>query len=771
MANAKSNDARLERLEGLARLWAVLYFLHPKFRGYNAAWERALVEAIRPVEKARTPETYARSLNESLLRQLDDRFTFADSGTRRRAYVDSADAVSSRVLQSGTGYIDLRATKAFERPSFLNEVSEALKQLRGAKDLILDMRLDGELSEEIDASLVFGFFLREPVRQGGKLQRVRYGWHEEGESGAYRENWEHTDGHLLRPIQHSSLAVFLYPRTVRSLLTTYGGSLCVIVNDYSFARLAGSLAGLQDAGRALALHETAGGVRSTTAMDLWGGVKVQMRLALVVRRDGSTEFRPDERIETTAKRPRDALHVADGLFRRRTSGPRPAVPARSPALTTDETADPSIRSTRRREERLLGLFKLWACVHYFFPHVTLADIQWSRLIRDWVPKIEAARSARAYYDLLLRLTARLNDSHVRLNHPAVDEILGTHTPPLWLKYVEGSVVVIGVDDGRSGLDSIAIGSVVTHVDGKAVARVMQMKKPLLSASTPQALAQRLVDRGTILAGARNSSLSLRLQKGKESKTLRLARTMPQEQWYKVDGDGPAWRRLQDGLGYIDLRRVPSAPVFREALQSLVRSRGLILDMRGSPKFWVQRDVVRHLVDEPYASGQYLVPVLDGELTVEGDSSKRRWEVIQYHFEPDKKLNYRRPVVVLIDSTTMSAAEDFCIHLRNCGRGVFVGAATTGTDGDIALLRLPGGASLSFTGMRVTYADGTRFQNHGIAPDILVVPTIRATRPDRDEILEAGIAHLKRVTSAETRHKSRLSGRQRASRKRRHKPSQ
>jgi hypothetical protein len=63
--------------------------------------------------------------------------------------------------------------------------------------------------------------------------------------------------------------------------------------------------------------------------------------------------------------------------------------------------------------------------------------------------------------------------------------------------------------------------------------------------------------------------------------------------------------------------------------------------------------------------------------------------------------------------------------------------------------LPGGLRMTFTGLRVKFADGSRFQNIGIVPDVKAEPTIRGIRAGRDEVLEEGVETLKRLVSEGT----------------------
>jgi hypothetical protein len=55
-----------------------------------------------------------------------------------------------------------------------------------------------------------------------------------------------------------------------------------------------------------------------------------------------------------------------------------------------------------------------------------------------------------------------------------------------------------------------------------------------------------------------------------------------------------------------------------------------------------------------------------------------------------------------------------------------------------VLSLPGGWSLEFTGTRASHADGRRFQNIGIVPDVKVEPTVQGLAQGIDEVLEKGL---------------------------------
>ena len=84
------------------------------------------------------------------------------------------------------------------------------------------------------------------------------------------------------------------------------------------------------------------------------------------------------------------------------------------------------------------------------------------------------------------------------------------------------------------------------------------------------------------------------------------------------------------------------------------------------------------------------------------------------------------------------------HFKNAGRVTFVGGTTAGCNGNRTWVSLPGGGRLWFTGMRVKFGDGSRFQNVGIVPDVPAAPTIDGVKAGRDEVMEKGLEVLRQL---------------------------
>ena len=101
--------------------------------------------------------------------------------------------------------------------------------------------------------------------------------------------------------------------------------------------------------------------------------------------------------------------------------------------------------------------------------------------------------------------------------------------------------------------------------------------------------------------------------------------------------------------------------------------------------------------------------------------------------------YRGKVLILIDEQTQSRAEFTVMALRTAPDAIVVGSQTSGADGNVSQIDLPGGIRTFYSGLGVFYPDGTPTQRIGIVPDVVVTPTISGIQNGVDEVLQRAVA--------------------------------
>jgi len=811
---------RLRRLEALADLWGKIYLFHPAIVAPSPAsslklqassgeldWSQALIRALPKVEAAQTPDDIARVLNEELLEPLGDLLTFAEARREKETERSRARAVDgefeSRRLSETVGYVRV-PPPPLRGHGFLLDFQAAVNDLGAVDKLLVDLRWPAAFGLRV-CDPILRFFVRATLTTGPVMNRVHAGWSEDNGLGAYRQKWEVNGGSALHPIQEADAHLAALASGIDlARLKTITKPAVFLVNRPSATSCHKVLDALQSQpGIAVVLEKTGppdGALRAGNRE--WGlgsgeGVDVQLNTERLVGHDGRAGFCPDLVVEQ-AIGPTQLAEVAEQALKEKGSrdqgfeGSSGRGAERAAGHDSQELLNlrlpaplPELRRPLTREERLLGLFKVWGVVRHVYPHLELCDMDWRSCLPEWIPRVEEADSPVAYVRTLRMLTAHLHDNNIFYFYPDLPE---PQALPIVFGWVEGKIVVtdlihpqitqIGASDSGPDpsiprsldppISSLQVGDELVEFDGKAVPELIAEHRLQFSYSTEGAFYRHMADmlgfgpagaevklafrRSEGVQGLRGSGVPALeptnprilepVQTSLRDYTLTLKRTVTREQWVahiasKRQSSG--YRLLDSNIGYMDLGRLSSLQEFERAFEALRRADGLIVDIRGYPGFMVQLALSARLSERPVKSAIFEIPVVSGYERLE-----QGWNAGQYEVQPDPRKHYGGPVVVLTNEKTIGGSEDVCIYLKNAGRVTFVGGTTAGCNGNRTWVSLPGGGRLWFTGMRVKFGDGSRFQNVGIVPDVPAAPTIDGVKAGRDEVMEKGLEVLRQL---------------------------
>lgn len=475
--------------------------------------------------------------------------------------------------------------------------------------------------------------------------------------------------------------------------------------------------GLQVAGLATVVvegdvHPAPGG---HSIVPLGCGLELWMPAGELIFPDGTTNWRPD-------------AVAADGLSEA-LRGIDPSPQQRRPAMWTIRS--PSVTEpppgTSEAGARLISLGALWSAVANFFPYHDLTDEPWDGLLERFIPRILDTDEPAC---VLAELLAASGDSHALLTGAGAASLRGTAFPDVAVRTIDGACVVMH-GDPATGLEP---GDVVTTVDGEPVASLRERHRPRCAASTPHALELRL-DR-LLLAGPERSEARL----ARRDSEVRVARYLPAPP--HVHRHGPTWQILPTGAGYVDLTRLEPNEV-GPAFACVASTGALVLDLRGYPR-GTGIMVASRLCERTVPYARIATPVV---AATPGSGTWRRhtaWEQTTEMLHPVGPP-YTGRLAVLIDEHAISQAEHTCLALRAARPdATFVGSPTTGANGRVSWVTLPGEVRALFSGQRVVAADGSQLQRRGILPDVWVRPTLEGIRAGRDEVLEAALAALPRA---------------------------
>ena len=709
-----------ERVIGLGRVWAKVKFFHPYLAYKDIDWDAALVAAIPRVEAATTVSQY-RAAVQGMLAALGDPVTRvveepAPDATKP-APADWLITPSPGILEvKVAGFVDGGFDFVGMRTKGAQVVTEAAK----AKVLVVDMRTS-QAQASAAAFAVKQFENALPAIDEWPLERSieHHGFRtQEGQtSGGYFSTFVTTGALPPKP----------GPKA--------GVSHVVFIVDANSA-VPGAALALQAAGRATVVAQGAlseDSVVSTTNVELPGKLTVQVRLGELLWGAPAADVAVAKSQDPEAR----ALAMAKTLA---------AAPARPrakkllalPPLRARDDLDYADQPYPSRERRMLAGIRMWAVLDSFFPYRYLVT-DWEGALRDALPRLEIAADRDAYLHVLRQMSVQAGDGHVGVFSAAPDPAAKPRgQPAIALRLVEGKLAVVRLIDAADAKQhGLAVGDVVEAIDGKPMSNALADARAETTGSTDEARDQRAAQR--LLVGDDGSPVKLGVR-GADGKLreVTLTRTAANLEAMRAKATSPHWKQLPGNIGYADLSEllVPEVGPMFEALKG---TRAIVFDMRGYPNGTAWSLAPRVNTKKATYGAQFFQPLVTGSGGEEADARIRFLQKIPEL--PKDAWIYPGKIVVLVDDRAISQAEHTCLFLESAAGATFIGSPTHGANGDVTVMRLPGGLRMSFTGQEVRHADGRQLQKVGIQPDVVVRPTLAGLRAGKDEVLDRALAWL------------------------------
>lgn len=692
---------RTDRVLGLARVWAKAKFFHPHLAYKDIDWDGALVAAIPEVEAAASDGAFREAVQWMLARIGDPLTGVVETPIEQVPPTVPADWLTTPA--PGIVHVAIAGLigAGFDPMGLYLRGREVVAAAATMQALVVDLRAPGSdpwLRTEAIATFVDIL----PAIDEWPLRRAV-------EHRGFRTQVGRTSGEY-----HSMFVTTgaLPPKPAPAV----GPAHVVFLTDGSTS-LPDAVLALQATGRATLV--AAGGLgtdgsESADLVELPGGGSARIRLSEPLWGSPAADVTVPDGDDPTAR--------AIGIAQERSDGaPAPREPVVLPQLRARDDADHADLPFPGRELRLLAGVRIWAVLDLFFPYRHLIDGDWDATLCETLPELAAAADAEQYVDVLRGMAVRAGDGHIGIW--AADR--ETAAPPFELRLVEGELAVVALTDPAAAAElGIAVGDVIETIDGTPTAAVLATRRTKVSGSTVEARDQRTAQYA--LNGPADTTVQLGVR-GAEFTVPRGAHAA---------ATGPHWELLPDGIGYADLRAL-TVPEVEPMFADLATTRAIVFDMRGYPNGTAWAIVPRVNTRGATHGAQFLQPLVTGG---EGGTDRR------IHFlqplPPSEEPIYRGKVVVLIDDRAISQAEHTCLFLEAAAGATFVGSPTHGANGDVTLLRLPGGLRMSFTGQEVRHVDGRQLQRIGIQPDVPVRPTLAGIRAGRDEVLERALEWLR-----------------------------
>lgn len=716
-----------QRLVAVGHLWSRVKWTHPALSRGNVDWDKALVQSLPRIQAATTSEELRAALDGLMAPLLDPALRIGK--TPGKAPVDAQpDQAIVEWLPGDVALLHLHHRGALspwnpKQRDVLKALSEAMPRASG---LLFDLR---PAVDEGPASYADDFLrtqIKGLISEPLQLPAERYRYH----SGYKPESGSSSGGYFSGML--SMQAVVVEPAMQAKPIP-----MAFIVNEGS--GIPHVVLALQHAGKAWIVGEgqpSPGWVIPTESIPIEGSLAVEFSTAELVHADGTVGFGLDATAEPSKKSGPGtpsilaALDLLKGDVLPGVSvhwSKVPIVPIEVHKSVYPEATYPDL------SWRQLAVIKFWSVVECFFPYKQLMDQPWGPTLPIFLGRMQTVKNGQEYALVLAEMATSLQDSHVGVYNTEMFAYIGEASTLVSLAQIEGRIVIEATNPlGTSGL---SVGDVVIQVDGEdAQVRLHRLLK-ILPASTEAAGIRAAL--AYFLFGPEGSNAHLEV-KGADGrmKVVDLARSKGNWSKRAKTRNGPIFQVLPDNVGYADLDRLEQKDV--DEMFGVVRdTRALVLDMRGYP-----HGTAWSIAPRLNVKGAKIGASFRRNLVTGMPSSDKLSIAFEQNLPLTDKAPYRGKVVMLINQETISQAEHTGLFFESACDVTFVGSPTTGANGDVTVMMLPGGIRVSFTGHDVRHADGRQLQRVGLQPHISVVPTLESLRSGRDEVLDRALEFIR-----------------------------
>ena len=194
--------------------------------------------------------------------------------------------------------------------------------------------------------------------------------------------------------------------------------------------------------------------------------------------------------------------------------------------------------------------------------------------------------------------------------------------------------------------------------------------------------------------------------------------------------GPIVSEPRPSIWYVDLDRANDKDL-DAVMSKLAAAKGVVFDMRGYPNHF-SMGMLGHLSDKRLLCARWEIPIANRPDREEMTWDHARWDL------PPIQPRFAGKVAFITDGRAISAAETFLGIVEHYKLADIVGEPTAGTNGNVNVIKLPAGYTISFTGMKVLKHDGSRHHGIGIYPTVAVHRTIAGIAAGKDEMLERAL---------------------------------
>lgn len=413
--------------------------------------------------------------------------------------------------------------------------------------------------------------------------------------------------------------------------------------------------------------------------------------------------------------------------------------------------------------RLLGLFRYWNIIEYFYPYKNLMDEDWDQVLYDKIPELALQSDKESYVLSIANLTTYIHDSHgfFNDNFKVLQQHFGEYKAKASIFNIDGQIVIAGRED-KSPLN---VGDIVVAIDGTTIEKIIEECNKYISVSDKNRFTNAF---DYYLLRSTKEIAEIEVIRNGEKLSLNVPCYYNSKYDVKRLGQDEKSCFMGDKkIGYINIATLESGDLDK-LMKKFKGTEGLIIDTR-----FDNVKMSEYLKFINYPIGEYIKPEVSeyqqfyssnsfepGKFIKSTSNSSGRGFIEK---QLDKGINsttfskifdngiirtslgkvkdryqYNGKVIVLMNECTQSYLETMVMSFIDAPNTTVIGTPSAGANGNKMDITLPGCIQTSISGLAVTYMDGSQTQRIGLKPDITVKQTVKGIAEGKDEVIEKAI---------------------------------
>ena len=371
-------------------------------------------------------------------------------------------------------------------------------------------------------------------------------------------------------------------------------------------------------------------------------------------------------------------------------------------------SDKIFKKTAKDSTFIKDYNQYWNTVNDYFAYFDTRKTNWNKVRDIYQPMIDTITNTKDFINILEKSNCELYNGHIGLNRntPSSSKLIPTSTD-IWAIY----------DNENFYIESIREYSKIEKSDLKVGMKIIEYNGIPIDEAIKEFLPKSFSDYDAetyefsinmLLAGKHNSNRNITVLQNDD--TLKVKLPYSNNEDFYPNNKLLSYKKLENKIGYIKINNSLGnndlIKSFDEALDNLINTNALILDLRETPSGGnntIAKAIMGRFIntEKPYQRYRY---VLDEKET----GVKQIWTELVI---PRKEI-YDKPVIVLVGRWTGSMGEGITIGLDAMNRAEIVGAKMGNLLGGIWSYSLnETGIGFQFPGIKIYHIDKTPRENY------------------------------------------------------------